>query len=221
MMVHNDIVSITSWRPWSRCSIMISSVSLDGDCDHDGPWWYRHYHLTETVITMVHNDIVRVIDAGNVSALVMLDFRAVFDTVDHVVLIDLLQKRYGVRGNAIQWFRSYHTGRTEAFLTAKAAVNRKHFPPQRSWGISSSCTPWITFLQHSTGDRFIMYIEDLGDTIYSLYELSSVRWRFSATNSLATRKCLPQSSTDWILYGIKFMPGAPPGCYSGIETKQS
>ena len=43
---------------------------------------YRQYHSNEIAITIVHNNIVRAIDAGNVSALVLLDLSAAFDTVD-------------------------------------------------------------------------------------------------------------------------------------------
>ena len=59
--------------------------------------------LTETEIMIVHNDIVKAIDAGNVSARVMLDFGAAFDTVDHCVFIDVLHKHFGVHANALEW----------------------------------------------------------------------------------------------------------------------
>ena len=52
---------------------------------------YRHHYSSETAITIVH-DVVRAIDAGEVSVLVLLDLSAAFDTVDHDVLLDVLQK---------------------------------------------------------------------------------------------------------------------------------
>ena len=57
---------------------------------------YQQYHSTDTAITIVHNDIVRAIDAGNESVLVLLDLSAAFDTVDHDVLIEILDLRFGV-----------------------------------------------------------------------------------------------------------------------------
>ena len=42
-------------------------------------------------ITIVHNDIIHAIDAGEVLVLVLLDRSAAFDTVDHDVLLDVLQ----------------------------------------------------------------------------------------------------------------------------------
>ena len=79
---------------------------------------YRPYHSTETAITIVHNDIVRAFDAGKVSMLVLLDLSAAFDTVDHDVLIEILNLRFGVVDCALDWFRSYLSGRTtQSFCT--------------------------------------------------------------------------------------------------------
>ena len=61
---------------------------------------YMQYHSTNTAITIVYNDIVRAIDAGNVSAFVLLDLSAAFDTVDHDVLLDVLSKWFGVVSKA-------------------------------------------------------------------------------------------------------------------------
>ena len=56
---------------------------------------------------MVHNDIVRAIDAGNVFALMLLELSAAFDTVYHDVLIEILNLRFGVVDCALDWLRSY------------------------------------------------------------------------------------------------------------------
>ena len=55
----------------------------------------------------MHNDIVRAIEAGNVSALVLLDLSAAFDTVDHDVLLDVLSKWFGIVSKALDWCKSY------------------------------------------------------------------------------------------------------------------
>ena len=60
----------------------------------------------------MHNDIVREIDAGDVSALVLLDLSAAFDTVDHGVLLDVLNLRFGIENRVLAWFRSYLSNRT-------------------------------------------------------------------------------------------------------------
>ena len=69
-----------------------------------------------TVITpwlKVQNDILLAMDRQHVTLLVLLDLSAAFDTVDHRVLLRRLEVTYGITGTALQWFRSYLTGRTQ------------------------------------------------------------------------------------------------------------
>ena len=42
----------------------------------------------------------------------MLDLSAAFDTIDHSILINLLQHKFGITGNVLQWLKSYLKGRT-------------------------------------------------------------------------------------------------------------
>jgi hypothetical protein len=61
------------------------------------------------------NDIIRAIDHGEVTALVLLDLSAAFDTVDHSTLLDVLHRRFAVEGIPLLWFKSYLTDRTQSF----------------------------------------------------------------------------------------------------------
>ena len=42
-----------------------------------------------------------------VTALVMIDLRTAFDTVDHQIFLHVLNKRFGIKGAALSWFSSY------------------------------------------------------------------------------------------------------------------
>ena len=73
---------------------------------------YRWYHSTETAATKVYNDLLLAADDGDVTALCLLDLTAVFDTVDHDLLMLRLERQFGLCGVVLQWFRSYLTDRT-------------------------------------------------------------------------------------------------------------
>ena len=66
---------------------------------------------TETALTRINDDLLRAIDENACAILVLLDLSAAFDTVDHQILLTRLKCRYGVKGNALAWMRSYLSNR--------------------------------------------------------------------------------------------------------------
>ena len=55
----------------------------------------------------MHNDIVKSIDSMKVTALVLLDPSAAFDTVDHEIILRHVSTIVGTCVGALAWFRSY------------------------------------------------------------------------------------------------------------------
>ena len=47
------------------------------------------------------------------SLLVLFDLSAVFDTVDHIILLNRLSSKRGLNGPAIDWFRFYLPDRSQ------------------------------------------------------------------------------------------------------------
>jgi hypothetical protein len=74
---------------------------------------YRKLHSTETALLKIHNDVIAAMDKGKVTALTLLDLSAAFDTIDHCILLQRLQKWYGFSGMTLQWLKSYLSNRCQ------------------------------------------------------------------------------------------------------------
>ena len=116
---------------------------------------YRRFHSTETTVAIVHNDIVRATNAGQITAFVLLDLSAAFDTVDQGVLLDVLSSRFGVTDRIFEWFQSYLTGRTHVFCT------------DSDYSEVTSITCSVPQGSVAGPLLFIVYTDDLEDTISS------------------------------------------------------
>ncbi len=72
---------------------------------------FKPRHSKETALVKITNDLLLASDHGCISLLVLLDLSAAFDTIDHDILIDRLQKYTGIQGQDLRWFRSYLSDR--------------------------------------------------------------------------------------------------------------
>ena len=87
---------------------------------------YRPGHSTETAVLKVFSDIIDAIDKGELALLSLLDLSAAFDTVDHHILRQRLQRSFGVDRTAIQGFDSYLTERIQSVcLAGEMTASRK------------------------------------------------------------------------------------------------
>ena len=75
---------------------------------------YRQFHSTETALLRVQNDLLRAVDKHQEVVLILLDYSAAFDTINHELLINRLRKRYGITGTALDWFTSYLDERVQS-----------------------------------------------------------------------------------------------------------
>ena len=70
---------------------------------------FRLGHSTETAILCVLSDILAAVDRGDFAVLVLLDLSTAFNTVDHDILLERLQRTFGFNGNVLRWVASYLT----------------------------------------------------------------------------------------------------------------
>ena len=86
---------------------------------------YRKFHSTETALLNIHNNILSSsMDDGRVTALTLLSLSAAFDTIDHTILLKRLSNWFGVSGKALDWFKSYLTGRSQRIKLGNCLSSR-------------------------------------------------------------------------------------------------
>ena len=74
---------------------------------------YKQFHSCETSLLRVNNDVLQAIDNRKCVALLLLDLSAAFDTVDHEILLNRLNSKFGISGNALMLFRTYLSNRRQ------------------------------------------------------------------------------------------------------------
>ena len=96
---------------------------------------YKKFHSTETALNNVLDDFLGAIDKKNLAMLIMQDLSAAFDTVDHNILLKRMETRLGICGNALNWFKSYLSDRSQSVYingNQSRAQNLKYGVPQGS-----------------------------------------------------------------------------------------
>ena len=138
---------------------------------------YRSGHSTETALLRVQNDVVRSVDKGQGVFLILLDLSAAFDTVDHGILLSFLEHHVGVKGTALDLFRSYLTCRTQCVAiesTLSELCELEYGVPQGSvLGPIKFCTytlPLGAILRHHKVEYHI-YADDT--QLYCSFDMSS------------------------------------------------
>ena len=150
----------------------------------------RKNHSTETALLEEKNDLLIMnMNKGHVSLLVLLDLSAVFDTVDHEILMRRLQTEFGVGGAVLSWFVSYVNHRSQ-----RVSVNgvKSDVLDLSSGGLQGPCFGPLVFLVYAS-NIFSVIRSRLPPVRRSLMTLSYI---FHFLPTLSTIRPLPLLQWD-------------------------
>ena len=75
----------------------------------------------------MYNDLLLAVDKSDEAVLILLDYSAAFDTINHNIFLERLVNRYGLTGSVLNWFTSYFKDRSQS-VVINDSVSKKHSP---------------------------------------------------------------------------------------------
>jgi len=175
---------------------------------------YRKFHSTETALLKISNDLLIACNEQKVTALILLDLTAAFDTIDYRILLSRLSSTFGITDMAHNLLSSYLQNRSQSVIIgthSSAPCNLCTGVPQGSvLGPLLFClytTPLTSIFDNSPvsshfyADDSQCYISfSSTDSPLSLAKLSST---LDSTYEWLTlnRLCLNPSKTEYLLIG--------------------
>jgi hypothetical protein len=73
---------------------------------------YRRHYSCETAMLKIIGDVQLFLHDKHHVAIISLDSSAAFDTIDHVLLLNRLEKKFNITNKALNWIKSYLENRT-------------------------------------------------------------------------------------------------------------
>ena len=82
-------------------------MSISNNLDIPEQSSYKKHFSTETLLIRLTNDFLIASDEKSATVVLLLDLSAAFDTVEHSLLLNILEKEIGLKGIVLRWFKSF------------------------------------------------------------------------------------------------------------------
>ena len=125
---------------------------------------YRQGHSTESALLKVHADILHNMKQQMITLLVLIDLSAAFDTVNHPILFQCLEKQFGFCDSVLSWYKSYLSDRKQCIILKCMWSNTFDLPfgaPQ------DSCLGLVLFTQYASSLFSIFSKHSVCDRAYA------------------------------------------------------
>ena len=176
---------------------------------------YRKFHSTETALLRIQNDVSLAMNKQRVTALVLLDLSAAFDTINHDILLNRLNSCFGIAGSAFSLLSYFLSNRSQPVIVDQEISSSQQLlrgVPQGSVLGPLLFSLYTTPLSHLLADssiHFHLYADDTQLYIsFSSSDSTQSLSRLSSTLDLvhswfcANRLAVNPSKTEYLLIGI-------------------
>ena len=85
----------------------------DNNLNNPAQYGYKKHHGCESLLLKLIDDILVAVDNRSGVIVLFIDLSAAFDTVDHSILLNILYKKFRIKGSALQWIRSFLSNRVQ------------------------------------------------------------------------------------------------------------
>ena len=106
---------------------------------------FRRNSSSTHTLCNIYEKLFKSADDSLYTCCIFLDLTKAFDTVDHQILLDKLERNYGIRGLALQLMESYLSNRQQY---------TKIYPINQNWEKSHveslKARPWVPFFSYCT-----------------------------------------------------------------------
>jgi len=180
---------------------------------------YTKCHSTESTLLSVYDHIIKATSHKQITALCLLDLSAVFDAIDHSILVHRLSSWFGLKGTVLSWLQSYLSSRN--FIVNINGISSAPFPflqgVPRGFVLGPLLfilytTPLSTLISELSVDQHI-YADDTADDTQLFFSFSApdfsqnVFHLETTINSVSTWMSanllsLNQSQTEFLLIGL-------------------